>query len=277
MMKAILLTGAAMLIATPAAAQNMGTNMQSNVLYNNVLSTTIINNSTTNTNTSLNGNVTINGNIEIDSSAGAVVDGKQHINGNEVVFDNVDDDDDGNDANDSVVINTVNGFNVNANGNVGVNIASGQYNVQSNDAAISSSSSDNGSGDDGSWASASTTNWQRLNDTYYGGDGSSDSYADRNTATVGDVTGNGSIGVNAAAGAFNMQGNKMAIATAAETSLAKATSGSLQSVTANMIAVQDSQNISDIGTVSGSGNLHVNVAAGVGNLQSNSLSIASAR
>lgn len=276
-MKALLLTGAALLIATPAAAQNMGTTMNSTINYNNALSTTITNNSTTNSNVSLNGNVTVNGNIEVDSSAGAVVDGKQSINGNVVRFGNVDNDDANTDANDGLGINTVNPFNVNGNGNVGVNIASGQYNVQSNDAAISSSSSDSPNGDDGSWSSASTTNWQSLNGTYYGNNTGTDSYADRNTANVGDIGGNGSIGVNAAAGAFNLQGNKMAIATAFDTSLAKATSGSIQSVTGNIVSLQDSNNVSDIGTVSGAGNVHVNVAAGVGNVQSNSLSIAFSR
>lgn len=272
-MKAFLLTGAALLIATPAAAQVV----QPRVLYNNVLSTTITNNNNTNTNVSVGGNVTINGNIEIDSQAGASVDGKQIITGNTVRFGNVDDDDADANANDGVAINTVNGFNVTTTGNAAVNIAAGQYNVQSNDMAISSSSSDSPNGDDGSWANANVLNWQSLTGTYYGNNTGTDSYADRNSANVGDVAGSGSAGVNAAAGAFNMQANKMAIATAFDTSLANATSGSVQQIFANTISLQDSVNTADIGTVGGAGNAHVNVAAGVGNLQSNSLSISSAR
>ena len=272
-MKAILLTGAALLFAVPAAAQTV----TPSITYTNALQTTITNNSTTNSNTSLSGNVSINGNIEVDSSAGAVVDGKQIINGNTVVFTNVDDDDADADANDGTSFNTVNPFNVGTNGNAGVNIASGQYNVQSNDTAISSSSSDSPNGDDGGWASANSTNYQSLNGTYYGRNANNDSYLDRNTANVGDVSGNGSIGVNAAAGAFNLQANKMAIATAFDTSLAKATSGSIQQVTGNLVTLQDSGNVADIGTVAGTGNVGVNVAAGVGNVQSNSMTIASAR
>jgi hypothetical protein len=272
-MKAILLTGAALLFAVPAAAQTVTPNIR----YTNALQTTITNNSTMNSNTSINGNVTISGNVEIDSTSGAVVDGKQIINGNQVVFTNVDDDDADADPNNGMSFNTVNPFNVTTNGNAGVNIASGTYNVQSNDTAISSASTDSPSVDDGGWASASTTNYQSLNGTYYGGDGSRDSYFDRNTANVGDITGNGSIGVNAAAGAFNLQANKMAIATAFDTSLAQATSGSIQQVTGNLITLQDSANVADIGTVGGAGNVGVNVAAGVGNVQSNSMTIASAR
>jgi hypothetical protein len=41
--------------------------------------------------------------------------------------------------------------------------------------------------------------------------------------------------------------------------------------------LQDSVNVADIGTVGGTGNVGVNVAAGVGNVQSNSMTIASAR
>lgn len=88
----------------------------------------------------------------------------------------------------------------------------------------------------------------------------------------------GNIGLNAAAGAFNIQKNALVIASVTAGHLAEATSGVLQYSERNDSVIEDVDN--DINLASSlnaaTGNIGVNLAAGVGNIQLNTLTIANA-
>lgn len=288
MIKTLLFASAATLaVASPALAQDGTGTIDASLTFNNNIDTSIVTDVTYTKNVGLFGNVNISGDIEVDSSAVAVSDHKQIIDGNMVIFDEavVDEDDDGLDDDDeSVASNRAGAVDVDADGNVGVNSAAGQYNAQANVATIAVASGGDGPGngngnddDDGGWAEANTTGAQSLTNTYYGpefDDAGDDPYTDENVAVVGDVGGDGNIGVNSAAGAFNSQANIMTMAVADDSSLAEATAGVVQFSAANMVIVNDTSNRTNIGTVSGAGNIAVNAAAGVGNMQHNSLTVA---
>jgi hypothetical protein len=91
-------------------------------------------------------------------------------------------------------------------------------------------------------------------------------------------TADGNLGLNAAAGAFNIQKNALVIASVTGGHLAEATSGVLQHSEANDSVHEDVTNsVSFSASLTGaSGNIGVNLAAGVGNLQLNTLTIANA-
>ena len=94
----------------------------------------------------------------------------------------------------------------------------------------------------------------------------------------GTVTGSGNIGVNAAAGSLNQQANLMTLAVANDTTLAEANSGLIQASTLSFVEQQDSINLVSGLTLNGaSGNIGVNFAAGAGNQQLNSLTIAASQ
>jgi hypothetical protein len=187
------------------------------------------------------------------------------------------------------VIETVEDFSVTGGaGNIGLNIAAGYYNMQENIAALANSTFE-GSADEmdsGGWAEASLTSLQASLGNYYGPDSvqSDDSgddtagndYRDRNTVGNATVNGTGNIGVNAAAGAFNLQKNALAVATATDAALATATAAVIQTADFNDTVVMNTINVVEgpnIGSDT-SGNLGVNLEAGVGNTQMNSLVIA---
>ena len=91
-------------------------------------------------------------------------------------------------------------------------------------------------------------------------------------------TADGNLGLNAAAGAFNIQKNALVIASVTGGHLAEATSGVLQHSEQNNSVVEDvTNNVNFASSLTGaSGNIGVNIAAGVGNLQLNTLTIANA-
>lgn len=176
-----------------------------------------------------------------------------------------------------------------AEGNTGVNAAAGYYNQQENVAVIASSEFDDGDDTDnnrGGWAEAAITAGQGQTDNYYGPnpninpdtgpENGENDFRDRNIAGAPTVTGGaGNIGVNVAAGAFNQQKNALAIAVATNASLAEATAAVIQAADDNRVVAMDSQNLTGSATIAGSaGNVGVNIAAGVGNQQMNSLTIA---
>ena len=101
-----------------------------------------------------------------------------------------------------------------------------------------------------------------------------------NTVTVTGAlsTSDGNLGLNAAAGAFNIQKNALVIASVTGGHLAEATSGVLQHSEANTSVVEDVTNAVNFSSslTGASGNIGVNIAAGVGNLQLNTLTIANA-
>src|SRR5690606_29084495 len=187
------------------------------------------------------------------------------------------------------VINTVDALAVSGvTGNVGANFAAGYQNQQQNSAALASSNFDPGALEDGGvdvfggWAEASTMALQALEGNSYaplGEDALRDEdefndYRDRNTVAGGAVGGDGNIGVNAAAGAFNQQQNLLSVAVASEASLAEANSGVFQNASLNGTTVVDAVNYIGTITITGAGNIGVNAASGVGNQQVNSLTIA---
>jgi hypothetical protein len=101
-----------------------------------------------------------------------------------------------------------------------------------------------------------------------------------NTITI-DQAGNGAsgnIGLNAAAGAFNIQKNALVIASVTGGHLAEATSGVLQNSQYGDTVVEDvTNNLSLTNSLNGaSGNIGVNLASGVNNIQLNTLTIANA-
>jgi hypothetical protein len=101
-----------------------------------------------------------------------------------------------------------------------------------------------------------------------------------NTVSVGSGTldgASGNIGVNAAAGAFNIQKNALVIASITGGNLAEAAAGTTQDAEFNDSVHENVTNDVAIGgsLVGATGNIGVNLAAGIGNLQLNSLTIAS--
>lgn len=184
------------------------------------------------------------------------------------------------------IINTVNGLTVNGTGNIGVNLAAGYYNMQLNSAALSVSD-DETSGASGGWSEASTTSLQALVYTQHAATpgeilneddpeegGGSNNFRDRNTVSGIALGGSGNLGVNVATGAFNQQGNLLTMAVANNSTLAEANTGLVQLAALNTSEQQDSQNVLNLATVGGSGNIGLNIAAGVGNQQLNALTIA---
>jgi len=98
------------------------------------------------------------------------------------------------------------------------------------------------------------------------------------TVTGALSTADGNLGLNAAAGAFNIQKNALVIASVTGGHLAEATSGVMQHSEKNTSVVEDVSNaVNFAASLTGaSGNIGVNIAAGVGNLQLNTLTIANA-
>jgi len=131
-------------------------------------------------------------------------------------------------------------------------------------------------------AEASSYSLQNLYNTEF----NSESYDVQNTvitnnASVGSGALNGAsgnIGVNVAAGAFNIQKNALVIASVRGGNLAEAAAGTIQHSLNNETYNETVTNNATIGSalVGASGNIGVNIAAGVGNLQLNSLTIANA-
>ncbi|HMT47018.1 MAG: hypothetical protein RL702_412 [Pseudomonadota bacterium] len=185
------------------------------------------------------------------------------------------------------IINTLNDVNVDGTGNLGLNTAAGYFNMQMNSASLAVSSDSNADAV-GGWAEASSTALQSLtgvihmaapgdilneDDPEAGGGGNN--FRDRNSLTAWDIAGAGNVGVNGAAGAFNQQANLLTLAVADNSTLAEANAGLIQTAYGNVTEQQDSINTVDGLTVGGTGNIGVNLAAGVGNQQLNALTIAS--
>ena len=324
-MKKILLAtaGVAALATSPAIAQNgEGSSLEVDLRYANNIDTSVTTDVTYTKDVALIGTVEIAGDIEIDSSAVAVTDAKQLLTGNVVNYREENElngengyvdpvfgpgwSEAGNDPNDFLtdgtlegqiragyfapIINTVDTFELDSSGNLGVNLAAGYFNMQMNAATLAVSSDANDEAE-GGWAEASTTSLQSLlgvrqaatpgftspgDNPEQGGD--NNNFRDRNSVLGGSVTGSGNIGVNAAAGSFNQQANLMTLAVATDAVLAEANAGLVQSAFLSSVEQQDSINYVAGPTVAGAtGNIGVNFASGVGNQQLNSLTIASSQ
>ena len=329
-MKSILLAtaaGAAM-FAAPAMAQDNGggadgeSSVEVDLRYANNIDTSVVTDVTYTKDVALTGTVDLRGAVRVDSSAVAVTDAKQLQQGvivnyreeNELNAENgyVDPvfgpgwSEAGLDPNDDLldgmmegriragffapIINTIETFDVDGSGNIGVNLAAGYFNDQMNAASIAVSSNANPEAS-GGWAEASTTSLQSqlgvaqfatpgdiLNEDDPEEGGGSNNFRDRNTIMGATITGSGNIGVNAAAGSLNQQANLMTLAVANDTTLAEANSGLIQASTLSYVEQQDSINtVSGLSIAGASGNIGVNMAAGVGNQQLNSLTIAASQ
>ncbi len=328
-MKRLLMASAAGLaiIASPVMAQDEGgpdgeSTLELDLRYANNIDTSVTTDVTYSKNVALSGDVTLDGAIAVDSSAVAVVDAKQlqqgvtvnyreenELNGENGFVDPIFGtgvSEAGQDPNDNrtdgvvqpqirvgffaPIVNTVGEFDVAGSGNIGVNMAAGYFNSQMNAASLAvSSDSDPEAG--GGWAEASTTSLQSLLEVEHfasesdiiGEDqeevgGARNNFRDRNSILGATVTGSGNIGVNAAAGALNQQANLMSLAVATDSALSEANSGLIQATTLSFVEQQDSKNtIGGLTISAASGNIGVNFAAGVGNQQLNSLTIASSQ
>lgn len=274
-------TAAVVCAASPALANDSdpSSDVSTEIEYSNRIDTAIVTRDRQTSDIELVGTVRVRGLIDVDSSANAISDLKQRIRRNHVEIDSIpgrflDPTDTGSDLNDSRVVD------VDVSGNAGINSASGYYNAQANIGTIAvTDDDDNGNDDnDDGMARANTTGLQDIVGNRYGDYslGEDRGFENRNTSIVNGVTGDGNIGVNSAAGAFNAQANVMTIALAEDAVLADATSGVLQMVAYNSLEAHDTSNRSRVVNVSGSGNFGVNSAAGYGNAQFNSLTIAAA-
>lgn len=207
------------------------------------------------------GDPTVYGRIRVNAESKAIVDQDQTTCGNQSYGDGD---------------NTASASNramSNASGNLGLNIAAGVVNAQTNDTALAAIDGEN------IFAAAQVFNSQTtlVNGNVDGG--RSDSV--HNDASIGDnvlAGASGNIGVNIGAGVGNAQSNGMAASVNSSGNLAWATADSLQQTEANGLgAWHDLDNVASLSgnALSGaSGNIGVNIAAGVGNAQHNGLAIA---
>jgi hypothetical protein len=158
-----------------------------------------------------------------------------------------------------------------ASGAIGLNMTAGDFNLQNNTAVLAliadSASSETYAG---------TSLLQNLFGNLNGG--ATDAQM-RNVVSVeisasGEVAGN--VGLNAASGAFNLQSNAVAIAAVPGSVLAQAQAGLAQNAQHNLSIHHDAVNTvaATIILDNVSGNIGMNLASGVGNVQSNSITIA---
>ena len=259
----------ALLIGAPAFAQeNSNFSPRFSVSYSNELETSLNAESSFESEVSIDGDVLVEGTIHPDSSASAINDTKQMLTDLAV-------EDSG--------TNLVNRFDVTGNGNVGVNVAAGFLNDQLNSTTIAVSADNRTrAARFGGMSSAHTSSFQYLANLDYEnsapppeGNELSNGTSATNTINFGTISGSGNLGVNAAAGAFNQQSNLLTLAVATDSVLSQANAGLVQSASLSEVGDQDGPNTVNSGAISGTGNIGVNLAAGVGNQQLNSLTIAS--
>jgi trimeric autotransporter adhesin len=159
-----------------------------------------------------------------------------------------------------------------ASGAIGLNMTAGDFNLQDN-AAVLALIADA--------ASSETYAGTSLSQTLFGNtlDGAAADAQMRSAVSVdisasGDVAGN--VGLNAVSGAFNIQSNAVAIAAVPGSMLAQAQAGLTQNAQQNLSIHHDAVNdvMATIILDSVSGNVGMNLASGVGNVQSNSITIA---
>lgn len=224
------------------------------------------------------GGVRVQGQIDIDGESAATVDQDQVTGGHRSVGDG------------DHTARVGDGAMNRASGNIGVNVSAGVGNAQANDAAISSltddgpARSDKGRPDQpsrnsGPMATAMVFSTQGT----AGNSASSREWGTNYRATLGDDAlrnASGNIGLNIAAGVGNGQSNALAVAVADDARLVKAGADSEQVTLLNYLdsSCGDLDLVASVGGAlqNASGNIGVNVASGVGNLQHNGLSIASA-
>ncbi|EGF32224.1 hypothetical protein IMCC9480_2706 [Oxalobacteraceae bacterium IMCC9480] len=157
----------------------------------------------------------------------------------------------------------------NAQGNIAVNVAAGNGNGQSNSVALSAVDAQR------VFASAQTFAEQRSNNTI------TVAPLQVNSAYLVDALSGagGNISANVAGGDGNLQQNQLAASVNSNGTLAKATGSNLQDIRGTVILGAGGINTATLGgaALSGAqGNIGANIAAGISNVQRNSLSIAAA-
>lgn len=235
------------MFATSAFAQGDDAEIFSNTYFNNDVD--------------VSGSVEVRGTIRVNSESSAIVDQDQLIQDNWSLGDG----DHDADLTDSA-LNA-------AQGNIGVNVAAGVGNAQANDTALSSVDGER------VFASAMVFSSQA---SYFNYASSSDSETYYSATLDGDALADakGNIGVNVAGGVGNGQTNAMAASVNSSGTIATATADSEQDAWLNTLATD--YDLDTFATLGGNalsnaqGNIGANVAAGVGNLQHNGLSIATA-
>jgi len=162
-----------------------------------------------------------------------------------------------------------------ASGNIGANVAAGAGNAQSNDAALAALTA----ADPGVYASAQVFSDQTSLENTASATWFNSYDASVTDGALAGATGN--VGVNVASGVGNAQSNALAASSNSAGSAAYATSDSNQEANGNYIELDFLPTLDLTASLGGgalagaTGNIGVNVASGVGNLQHNSLAIAS--
>jgi hypothetical protein len=210
------------------------------------------------------GDVKVSGEIKVKAESAAVTDNTQDTKGNSSY-----------NTTDSPNTAKVDGVAKDAKGNIGLNAAAGAGNAQANQTAISKVDAKD------VFASAQNFSTQNTKSNYSDNVNGSPNTAKLSGSALAGAQGN--IGVNIAAGSGNAQANATAMAVGDGGVIAKATSTSKQSTWKN-----DSDNKAHCvgspndalltgGALAGAqGNIGVNVAAGAGNAQFNSLAMSTA-
>lgn len=282
--KQLLLGGAAvgLLLAIPAVASAQETTVTLTKTYDetvdvNVTNTTeveLIKKIDVRKDVDFLGTVGITGSVSVSQASMATVDNKQIINDNNVSFHEPSQDPLTNNAElNAAVLQT-------ASGNIGLNVAAGDNNVQDNAAAIAAIGAAAAAGS----ADAETFSLQKALNNAFNGDpsGTADVVTNRVSVLENVLQGaSGNIGVNVASGAFNGQKNSLAISSVAGNAvLAEASAAVLQQATFNNTAHNNTSNTVSLGgsvLAAATGNIGANFAVGTNNLQHNSLSITSAQ
>jgi hypothetical protein len=159
-------------------------------------------------------------------------------------------------------------------GNIGVNLASGANNQQGNSTALSYVSR----GKSHAWASATAAANQLSVSNI-----ASDTHTTDSSFVNGNAAQNasGNIGINVATGVQNQQQNGLALVSVASThAMATASAPVSQMAYSNLggtVASTYASSVSGNALQNASGNIGLNVAAGNGNQQSNTMAIASAQ
>ncbi|WP_312283798.1 hypothetical protein [Candidatus Igneacidithiobacillus taiwanensis] len=162
-----------------------------------------------------------------------------------------------------------------ASGNIGVSMASGNSNQQSNNTALSATSNANNSTTDYANATAGASQLAA-------GNGTMDTGVQDSATVDGNAAQNasGNIAINVVAGAQNQQENGLAMASIASPKAMGNASAPVEQVAyyngGETVGSMYNSNVSGSALAGASGNIGLNVASGNGNQQVNTLAIASA-
>jgi hypothetical protein len=158
-----------------------------------------------------------------------------------------------------------------AGGVLGLNMTAGDFNMQSN-AAVLALIADSAASE----TYAGTSSFQTLFGNTLNGGVPDAQMRNAVSVDIGASGVAGNVGLNAVSGAFNVQSNGVAIAAVPGSVLAQAQAGLTQNAQQNLSTHHDTVNGVEATVILDgvSGNVGMNLASGVGNVQSNSITIA---